>query len=336
MGPMSNLGGGLPGSDGSQLPGYSVGDPGAELKGKGMPWPVYLLIAIVAVAGIGYLGLRSVQNRNKRKLHVTFMESFAAFEKDQVGAFWKCMFGKDGDGRRFNAPEQLNMSIETNLYSDPKTYPEKVSSECVKKAMLATSRVKDLSPPAEYETAVDEYGKALAALANTLNTWAESAPKRVEIKLREKKIDDAGNAWSTTANVNKAEPAAWLYDKFLHCAVPEIDKFKDTQGLLEFLADKCVQKKGKEIDQAFIGKLRDTCIPESQEEPAKAPPTFKGTFNKFSGEYDRMAQAWGFCFRKMNKESKKDDLQQVDQAWVTWLNSSTGVRKIGAAFLKDE
>ena len=34
----------------------------------------------------------------------------------------------------------------------------------------------------------------------------------------------------------------------------------------------------------FLAKLRDTCIPESQEAPAKAPVTFKGAFNKFAAD----------------------------------------------------
>lgn len=325
---MSDLDGGLGG----------FGDPGAELKGKGLPWPVYLAIGIAVLAVLAVFGVHEVQKRNRRKLHVAFMEQFADFEKNQVNLFWRCLFGKDGDGRRFNAPEALNAAIESALFNDFKEFPTKVTGECVPKALKASRAVNEFSPPApsEYKTALDDYGKALAGLANTLNTWAEGAPKRVETKQRESKITQAGETWSTTANPSKADPDAWRYDKFLHCAVPDIDKFKDSQALLEFIASKCIAKKGQGVDQEFLAKVRDTCIPDAQEAPAKAPATFKGTFNKFASDFDRMAQAWGSCFRKMNKESKKDDLESFDKAWVQSLNASTEIRKIGKGNLSDE
>ena len=331
MGAMSELDGGLPGGG---LGGFG-GDADLSLKKKSLPWPVYLAIGIAIIAVLAFLGFRSYQNRQKLKKHVAFMENFQEFEKNQVGAFWKCLFGKEGDGRRFNSPEQLNMQIETALYADPKTFPEKVNNECAPKALKAAKGVNDVDPLPEYAPAVDTYGKTLAALANTIQVWAEGAPKRVETKLREQKITQAGSTWSTTANPNKAESLAWQYDKFLHCAVPDIDKLKDGQALLEFLASKCVQRKGQDIDQAFLAMLRDTCIPEAQEAPAKQPPTFKATFNKYGAEYERLDPAFASCFRKMNKESKKDDLVQFDQAWVDWINGSSGVRSVGLRAMCD-
>jgi hypothetical protein len=334
---MSDLDTGLPG--GSDLPGGNFGafggDPADALKKKSLPWPVYLAIGLAVVAAIAFVGFRSYQNRQKMKLHIAFMEGYQEFEKNQVAAFWKCLFGKDGDGRRFNAPEALNAQLESQLFGDPKTYPEKVNSDCVPKALKASKAIKDLSSPPEYDEALDKYGKSLAALANTLQVWCEGAPKRIETMEKEQKVKSAGETWSTTANPAKAESAAWQYDKFLHCAVPDVDKLKDSQALLEFIATKCVQKKGQEIDQAFLARLRDTCIPEAQEAPPKQSPNFKATFNKYSADYDRMTQAFGLCFRKMKKESKKDDLAQFDQAWADWINGSSTVRQVAVKSLCD-
>lgn len=332
---MSELDGGqLPGL-GADLPGGFGGDPADAFKKKSLPWPVYLAIGLVIVVGLAFVGIRSYQNRQKLKLHIAFMEGYQEFEKNQVGAFWKCLFGKDGDGRRFNAPEGLNAAIEGQLFGDPKTFPDKVNTECVPKALKASKGVKDLNPPPEYDESLDKYGKALAALANTLQVWAEGAPKRVEVQAREQKLKSAGETWSTTANPSKADPLAWQYDKFLHCAVPELDKLKDSQALLELLASKCIAKKGQELDTAFLNKLRDTCIPEAQEAPAKTPSTFKATFNKLANDYERISQAWGSCLRKMKKESKKDDLAQFDQAWADWINGSSAVREVAVKSLCD-
>ena len=89
-----------------------------------------------------------------------------------------------------------------------------------------------------------------------------------------------------------------------------------------------MQRKGQDVDTAFWPAAR-YLHPEAQEAPAKQPPTFKGTFNKFGAEYERMDQAFNACFRKMNKETKKDDLVQFDQAWVDWISGSSGVRGVG-------
>ncbi len=330
---MSELDGGqLPGTDFAGgmggFPGMG-GDPADAFKKKSLPWPVYLVIGIVILAGLVFMGVRAAQNRKKVQAHIAFMKSYQEFEESQVGGFWKCLFGKDGDGRRFNSPEGLNATLEGKLYGDPKTFPDKVTGECMPKALKAAKSVKDLNPPAEYEEPLDKYGKSLAALANTLQVWAEGAPKRVETQEREQKIRTAGDTWSTTANLNKADPLAWQYDKFLHCAVPGIDKMKDCQALREFLASKCIHNKSKgwDLDPQFLNKLRDTCIPEAQEAPPKTPATFKATFNKFASEYDLLSQAWGSCFRGMKKESKKDDLAQFDQAWADWINGSSAVRE---------
>ena len=40
--------------------------------------------------------------------------------------------------------------------------------------------------------------------------------------------------------------------------------------------------------------------------------------------------------RKKSKESKKDDLEQFDKAWVDSVNASTKIRKIAKDNLPDE
>ncbi len=217
MGTMSELDGDKQ-EDLANLPGVGSAfgyDPGAELKKKGLPWPAYLAIGIAVVAVLGFLAFRSQKKREERKVHVAFLEQLQDYEKNTVNAFWRCLFGKEGDGRRFNQPEQLNGQLEAALYADPKNFPEKVANECVKKALDASRKIRDFSPPAPapYESALDEYGKALAGLANTLNTWAEGAGKRVETKQRENKITcricrtDAARACRRGALVRDARSA---------------------------------------------------------------------------------------------------------------------------------
>lgn len=296
----------------------------------------WMLGAVAIATLLAVMGIRSHQNRQKLKGHVAFMEGYVEFEKVQVGAFWRCLFGKDGDGRRFDSPDRLNATLESALFADPQTYPEKVTGDCVPIAFKAAEGVRDLSTLPEYREALDRYGKSVTAMASALQGWGEGVPKRVEVRLREQRVTTAGETWSTTANLDKADPVAWQYDQFLHCAVPDIDNFSDGKALLEFIASKCVRQNGKDIDVAFLNKLRDTCVPEAQQAPLKALTTFKATFNKYALDYDKLSQAFNSCFRKLLKQSpNNDDLTQFDNAWAEWISASSAVRKVAVSGLCD-
>lgn len=310
-------------------------EPEVNLKGKGLPWPVYLAIGLVVAAGLAFLIFRSYQNRELRKVHVAFMERFADFERDDANAFWKCLFGKDGDPRRFNQPEQVNAQLDGMLFADPKSFPQKVQDDCVPKALKASQKAKDLNPPPEYTTALDGYAKALAGMANAFGTWAEGAPKRFEIRKQEETIRNAGGSWSS-ADPRKPDAQALQFDKFMRCALPDLDSLKDGQALLEVLARKCTQGKDHGLDTEFLNHLRDKCIPEAQEAPAKAPAAFKNTLARFAADYDRESQAWEFCIKKMKREAKKEGATSVGGAWAAVVNASTEVRKIGKEALQDD
>jgi hypothetical protein len=309
-------------------------DPATSLKGKGLPWPVYLAIGLAVVAVLGFLGLRSYQNRERRKVHVRFMEQFQDFERNEVSLFWRCLFGKEGEAR-LRGPDDLNMQLENALFTDYKSYPDKVQTECVPKATKAADKIKRLDPlpPQDYDAALDKYSKALAGLANSINTWAEGAPKRVESRLKENKVKSAGDAWNGTANLKKPDPEALKYDQFLRCAAPDLEKYKTGQELLQFLAEHCV---GKKTDPEYLAKLRDKCIPKAQEAPDKAPKTFAKVLQAINPDYDRLTQAFDSCFRSMNKLAKRDDLIGAGKAFAEAVNASTEVKKIGKENLKDE
>ena len=188
MGSMSELDGGLP----WRWARWVRWRPRSEPEEKSLPWPAYLAVAIAILAVLAFLGFRSYQNRQKLKKHIGFMENFQEFEKNNVGAFWKCLFGKDGDGRRFNSPEALNMQIETALYSDPKTYPEKVNNECLPKALKA-SRGHRHRPAAGVRPRPRHLRQDAGRAGQHAAGVGRRCPKRVETKLREQKIAQAGS-----------------------------------------------------------------------------------------------------------------------------------------------
>lgn len=265
--------------------------------------------------------------------HVAFVEQFVDFEKNQVNALWRCLFGRDGDGRRFTSAEQLSMALESALFADPRAYPARVTDECLSRALRAAKELPGLEPepPADYVPTLEEYGKALTDLAGALSLWAERAPQRIETKRQENHVITCGETWSTTENPKKADPLAWSYDLFLHCAVPVLDTLKDGQQIIEYLATRCSPPKNQPLDTEFLTRLQKTCIAGAQTAPTKAPPKFKVTLDKFVAESDRFAQAIGSCFRRLNKKARSEDLESVGKAWERTINAGTRIRQIAAS-----
>src|SRR5262249_23217743 len=134
-----------------------------------------------------------------------------------------------------------------------KTFTEHLTTECVPKIERAISAFGGLSGgPAEYTEALGKYKAALPKLQKGIESYAEKIKNRGAVKDVDKLIQDTGNAWNSTVSPS---PEGVAFEKFLHCAVPELDKLKDVQALLEYLADTCFKKDVV----AFMTKVRDNC-----------------------------------------------------------------------------
>lgn len=266
----------------------------------------------------------------EKQLHLNFSRQLAEFENSQVDAFWRCLFGQGSSAHKFGTREALDNALEAALFSDPKAFPRHVTEQCLPKALQAAKLIPSFAPPApaQYDSQLTEYGHTLMALGDTLNQWAASVPQRLDAQQRQKTLLTAAEAWSTTANPDKAAPDAWRYHNFLFCAVPELDKIKDQQALGERLSSSCVAMRGPGAAGDFLTKVRDTCLPAAQEVPDKAPTGFKRTFRKFAPDADRQLQVWRDCFRQLNKETQGASLEGFSNAWEQSRNVSSRLHKL--------
>ena len=319
-------------------PSFSA-DPQVNLKGGGVPWPVYLAVGLAVVAGGAFLGIKVMQTQKNRKVHAEFMTRFQDFEKDEVGGFWRCLFGKEGDGRRFSVPEQFANTLDGALMIDPKGFPDKVRDECVPKLSRVAGKMRDLNAPLEYTDAMEKYNKALLGMTNALSAWAENAPKRAKARGEQKVVEDGGGTWAAGGNPRKPEAGALVYDKFLRCAVPNVDKMKDAEELLGYFASRCLNNstKGWKVDREFVGKLRETCIPEANGAGSGKPgPTFAALQSKMGAEQERIAGAVGKCFTEAARGARQDDVAGLGKTWLETFNAGSEIRKLGASILKSE
>jgi hypothetical protein len=306
-------------------------DPNADfaLKKQGSKMP--LVVAGVIGAGIiGYFVYSSMQTRKLQELHAGVMKQFAEVERQEVvGKFWACLFGPGVDPGTFPNNLALSQRLDSAFAVDPKNYPTKVREDCTPKANDAKHSVESISAPPEYSEALKEYGKSLDGLVAAFDSWAKVAPSHIAEKLVGQKVDTDGNAWHQFQG-GKPTPDVIAFDRFLHCAVPTVDKMKASQEVLEFLFKSCK-------DPKYLEKLQNECGKEVTAEGVVQMPTpgFKATVAKLQSD-DRDLSAFDDCLRKSRKLKRSDDAGDVGRAWVTYMEAGRKVREIGKQALSEK
>ncbi len=253
-----------------------------------------------------------------------FGERFVGIDKNEAGPFWNCITSGEVDVGMFQSTDQIQKRIESAYFTQQKTFSEHLVTECVPKIERARQAASALASdaPAEFKEAIDKYAASLPRLQTGIESYAEKIKGRGATKDIDQLIQDTGNAFFANQSAT-AEGLA--FEKFLTCAVPGLDKLKDTQALLEFLADTCYHKD----PVAFMKGVREKCGPilTSVDKDAKVAPskTWKATMKKFYEEDARQLRAWEDCARKSRKGKKVLDLEDFLMASGEYMDARIGV-----------
>jgi hypothetical protein len=306
-------------------------DPNADfaLKKQGSKTPL-VVVGVIAVGAIGFFAWRSMQTQKLREMHAGVMKQFADVEHDEVvGKFWACLLGNGVDPGTFPNNLALSQRLEGAFMTDPKNYPSKVSEECTPKAVDAKHRVESIQAPAVYDAAFKAYEQSLDDLAKAFDSWAKTAPTHLAERELGVKVGNFGNAWHSFAG-GKPGADVIAYDRFLHCAIPTVDKMKDGQAVVEYLFKECK-------DQKYLDHLQNECGKEVTAEgvPQMATPGFKTALGKLQGD-DRELSAFDDCLRKSRKTKRSDDSEEVGRAWLAYMEAGRKVREIGKEALADK
>ena len=301
------------------------------LKKQGSKTPM-IVVGVVVVAVLGYFVVHGMQTQKMRELHAGVIKQFADIEKDEVtGKFWACLFGAGVDPAMFPNNLALSQRLDGAFAQDPKNFPARVREECTPKAIDAKHKVEDIKAPAEYDAPLKAYAASLDGLSQAFDAWAKVAPSHVAEKMVGQKVEADAAAWHGFQG-GKPEPGVIEYDRFLHCAVPGIDKMKDGQALVEFLFAQCK-------DPKYLDRLQNECGKEVNTEGAGIPPAptpgFKGVLAKMQAD-DREQSAFDDCLRKSRKLKRSDDSGDVGRAWVTYMDAGHKVREVAKDALSEK
>jgi hypothetical protein len=268
-----------------------------------------VIYAVVSVAVLGGGGYWWMQQRHKAAAAQALMDAggrFAERDKSEMGGFWNCVMSGQIDIGMFNSAEMIQQRIESAYFTQQKTYPEHVIDDCIPKLEGAKSAMAALGPdmPDLLRPPLDKYLATLPRMQSGLESYAEKLKTRVAVKDVDQSIQEVGGGFTADAT-----PEGVAFERFLVCAVPDLDKKKDVQGLLEELADTC-----KKDAVTFMNRVRDACGPlvtnvDKTGKPA-ASKTFKANAKKFVEEDNsRLLQAWEFCGKRSRKGKKQMDME---------------------------
>jgi hypothetical protein len=279
--------------------------------------------AVVAVALVGGGGWLIVQKRKTAAAQVVLEAGgrFAERDKTEMGSFWNCVTSSDIDVGSFQSADQIQQRIESAYFTQQKTFSEHITSECVPKIERARSQMSSVvsDMPPDMREAGDRYVATLPKLQGGIETYAERIKGRGAVKDVDQTIQEVGTAFSPEPSVESV-----AFEKFLVCAIPELDKKKDVQGVLEFLATTC-----KADALKFMSRVREQCGPlvQNLNKDAKPVPgkTFKVNAKKFYEEDQRQLQAWEYCAKRSRKGKKVLDLEEFLTASGDYLETRSDV-----------
>jgi hypothetical protein len=268
-----------------------------------------LIYGVVLVVGVGGLGAWWTQNKKKNGAAQAILEAggrFAERDKAEMGAFWNCVMSSEVDIGNFQNADQIQMRIESAYFTQQKTFSDHLLTECVPKIERARGSLggleSDMAP--ELKPALEKYTATLPKMQTGIETYAEKVKGRGAVKDVDGSIQEVGAAFSP-----EATPESVAFEKFLVCAIPDLDKKKDVQGVLEFLADVC-----KKDPVPFMTKVREQCgaLVQNVDKEGKPSPskTFKANAKKFYEEDQRQLQAWEYCAKRSRKGKKQLDLEE--------------------------
>jgi hypothetical protein len=283
------------------------------------------IMAVVVLGGLGVGGFFWMGERKKAAAAQVVLEAggrFAAADKQETGSFWNCVTSSEVDVGNFKGVDEIQMRIESAYFTQQKTFSDHLTTECVPKIERARSALGGLASdiPPEMKPALDKYLATLPKMQAGIESYAEKVKGRSAVKDVDGSIQEIGGLFSTDPTA-----ASTAFEKFLVCAIPDLEKKKDIQEVLEFLATTCKTDAVK-----FMTHARETCGPLIQnvnkDDPKGSPSkTFKANAKKFYEEDQRQLQAWEYCGKRSRKGKKVLDLEEFLNASADYMEARSEV-----------
>jgi hypothetical protein len=288
------------------------------------------IIGIVGLALAVIVGGKMFQDRARKadaQAKLDLADKWGEMDRRETGAFWACVMASEVNVDSLNTGEQIVQRVESAYATQPKTFSEHLVTECVPKIERARQAFGAFSDaPPDLGEPIKTYAATLPKLQAGIEAYAEKVKGRGQTKDLDALIQEYGNAWHSNT---QPTPETIAFDKFMSCAIPDLAKLKDTQAILERLADECYKKDAVK----FMDRVRSACgsilqLPDPKPTPGK---TYAANQKRFYEEEARQLRAWEDCGRKSRKGKKSNDLESFLAASGEYMEARSGVVKAAKA-----
>ena len=298
-----------------------MADRAAAAKRKRL---MFTVVAIAALGGGGYFYKRDADKKKAAQAILDAAGRFAERDKSEMGSFWNCTLSSEVDVGQFNSADQIQQRVESAYFTQQKTYSDHLTTECVPKLEGARGTLGGLltDAPEALKPPLEKYVAALPAMQRGLESYAEKLKTRGAVKDVDGAIQEIGGAFTA-----EPTPESVAFEKFMACAIPDLDKKKDLQTLLQDLADTC-----KKDPVPFMTKVRSDCgnLVQNVDKDSKPLPgkTFKANTKKLVEEDNsRLLGAWEYCGKRSRKGKKQIDLEDFLLATSDYMEARSEVVK---------
>jgi hypothetical protein len=227
-------------------------------------------------------------------------------EPAEMAAAWQCLFTKDVDVAQLNNGQQVRRLLETAHDGLKDDYPRHLQTNCLPRLAQARRALGASTAPA-----VARYGETLAALETAVRLYADRLARMPPVEELDEEIVSHAHSWYSD---NDARARHAGYERFLSCAVPELQTLSDDRALYEYLADRCF----KHDPVTFMARVRSQCGPLLEQESPS--PTLAATRRKFHhGEDSLQIQSWESCSDIAREQQRMADARELVAASDAYL-----------------
>jgi hypothetical protein len=285
---------------------------------------IFAVIFLAALGAGGYVWMGAKKKNDAAQEKLSFFDKWAYLDKGETGSFFNCVMASEVDIGLFSSGDQVQQRVESAYFTQQKTFSDHLTTDCVPKierARQAFAALKD--PPTEFAPALAKYQDVLPQLQSGIEEYAEKIKGRQGVKDVDQLIQEMGGAWQAGGT----SPEGVAFEKFLHCAIPGLAKMKDTQAMLEFMADSCFKKD----PVAFMDRVRKECGPLLSAPKGNAPSKTWKLSQKFLEPEARQLQAWESCGKKSRKGKKAEDLTAFLKTFADYMDARSGLAKVAVS-----
>jgi hypothetical protein len=270
-----------------------------------------MLVTGVLALGVGAWAWRAQAQRSA-------LRRWAALDAGEVGAFWNCLFARPMDAGDLANGQQARRLAETAYAGEKQAFPHRLVRECLPRLERARRSLDQLGPATP---ALTRYRQSLLAVHAATRLYGQRLAGRPATRELDETIVDAARDWYG----DPARPRAVAYERFLDCAVPDLDDLDDDPALYRHLAARCFAAD----PLPYMNRVRRACAPLLQL-PAQAPsPSYARTRRRFHGADAVQISSWDSCSDIARAEERLGDGAELVRATDAYLETRPRSRSAG-------